>query len=168
MSNSNHSETASNQAVDVHTWLRGEGGVQQQQNEGHERLRQQPSHVSEGNERVRQLNERSSRRDNEPSLRLGSATNATSGSTLSLVPPNEQKQSNSGGIVYTNLDNLERTIRLQQERLLREREEERLMTRPKFSAPPPPNHHWHCPQVMSWQHRLEGRVTGTPAAPGSG
>ena len=139
-SNSNHSETASNQAVDVHTWLRGEGGMQQQQNEGHERLRQQPSHVSEGNERVRQLNERSSRRDNEPSLRLGSATNATSGSTLSLVPPNEQKQSNSGGIVYTNLDNLERTIRLQQERLLREREEERLMTRPKFSAPPPPNH----------------------------
>ena len=138
-SNSNHSETASNQAVDVHTWLRGEGGMQQQQNEGHERLRQQPSHVSEGNERVRQLNERSSRRDNEPSLRLGSATNATSGSTLSLVPPNEQKQSNSGGIVYTNLDNLERTIRLQQERLLREREEERLM-RPKFSAPPPPNH----------------------------
>ena len=42
--------------------------------------------------------------------------------------------------MYTNLDNLERTIRLQQERLLREREEERLMTRPKFSAPPPPNH----------------------------
>jgi len=135
-SNSNHSETPSNQAVDVHTWLRGEGGLQQQ-NEGHERLRQQPSHAADGNERVRQMNERSSRRDNEPSLRLG-ATNATSGSTLSLVPPNlEQKQ--GSGIVYTNLDNLERTIRLQQERLLREREEERL-TRPKFSAPPPPSH----------------------------
>merc|ERR1719367_433413 len=86
------------------------------------------------------MNERSSRRDNEPSLRLGATNAMASGSTLSLVPANmEQKQSSSGGIVYTNLDNLERTIRLQQERLLREREEERLM-RPKFSAPPPPNH----------------------------
>ena len=86
---------------------------------------------------MRQSNERPTRRENEPSLRLG-ATNASSGSTLSLLPPNEQKP--SSGIVYTNLDNLERTIRLQQERLLREREEERLMMRPKFSAPPPPNH----------------------------
>ena len=68
----------------------------------------------------------------EPSLRLGAGQRA--GSTLSLVVP----ERNNGGIVYTNLDNLERTIRLQQERLLREREEERL--RPKFSAPPPPCH----------------------------
>ena len=134
-SNSNHSETASNnQAAD--TWLRGEGALQQQ-NECHERLRQQPVQPPEGNQRVRQSNERPTRRENEPSLRLG-ATNASSGSTLSLLPPNEQKP--SSGIVYTNLDNLERTIRLQQERLLREREEERLMMRPKFSAPPPPNH----------------------------
>merc|ERR550525_644682 len=64
---------------------------------------------------------------------------SSSGSTLSLVPPCVEQKQNNGGIVYTNLDNLERTIRLQQERLLREREEERLL-RPKFSAPPPPSH----------------------------
>ena len=133
-SNSNHSES-NNQVVDVHTWLRTES---QPQNEGHERLQQPP--LPEGIERTRQLNEngRSTTRENEPSLRLGS-TNTSSGSTLSLVPPCAEQKQNNGGIVYTNLDNLERTIRLQQERLLREREEERLL-RPRFSAPPPPSH----------------------------
>ena len=80
----------------------------------------------------------------EPSLRLESQR--AQGSTLSLVSSEKTNPSVSSGMTYTNLNNLKRTIRLQQEQLLKEREEERLRSREeerrgtdRFSVPPPPS-----------------------------
>jgi len=83
----------------------------------------------------------------EPSLRINTG-NHPSGSTLSLVVGNYSHSSNSNksaktkcalpadnGIVYTNMDNLERTIQAQQEKLLNQ-----INKNPKFIAPPPPMH----------------------------
>jgi len=84
---------------------------------------------------------------NEPSLRINT-NNHPSGSTLSLVVANYSHSSSSSksaktksgppadnGIVYTNMDNLERTIQAQQEKLLNQ-----INQKPKFIAPPPPVH----------------------------
>eukprot|EP00092_Neocalanus_flemingeri_P010181 GFUD01010971.1.p1 GENE.GFUD01010971.1~~GFUD01010971.1.p1 ORF type:complete len:726 (-),score=125.32 GFUD01010971.1:75-2252(-) len=104
----------------------------------------------------------------EPSLRLNTG-NQTGGSTLSLVIANSSHSNTSHsnksakiqsmppadtGIVYTNIDNLERTIRAQQEKLLNQ-----VNQKPKFIAPPPPlhppptpNHHEQSTSFMT-DHR---------------
>ena len=65
------------------------------------------------------------------SLRLQAAANSQ-GSSLTLVSSRDQaKDKHNPEIVYTNINNLERTIRAQQERLLASRQ-------PQFRAPPPP------------------------------
>ena len=67
------------------------------------------------------------------SLRLHPAANSQ-GSSLTLVNSGElAKDKHNPEIVYTNINNLERTIRAQQERLLASRQ-------PQFRAPPPPQH----------------------------
>ena len=67
------------------------------------------------------------------SLRLQPAANSQ-GSSLTLVSSGDQaKDKHNPEIVYTNINNLERTIRAQQERLLASRQ-------PQFQAPPPPQH----------------------------
>eukprot|EP00090_Calanus_glacialis_P000236 TRINITY_DN10158_c0_g1_i1.p1 TRINITY_DN10158_c0_g1~~TRINITY_DN10158_c0_g1_i1.p1 ORF type:complete len:718 (-),score=134.38 TRINITY_DN10158_c0_g1_i1:87-2240(-) len=122
----------------------------------------------------------------EPSLRLNSS-NHPSGSTLSLVVANSSHSSNSNksaktmsappadsGIVYTNIDNLERTIRAQQEKLLNQ-----INQQPKFIAPPPPmhpppspNHHEQSTSFMTdqadhrendsnWEWKIKVRPDGT-------
>ena len=65
------------------------------------------------------------------SLRLHAAANSQ-GSSLTLVSSRDQaKDKHNPEIVYTNINNLEKTIRAQQERLLASRQ-------PQFRAPPPP------------------------------
>merc|ERR1712106_85961 len=83
----------------------------------------------------------------EPILRLDTS-NLPVGSTLSLVVANSSDSSytnkyaktkclppTDNGIVYTNIDNLERTIMAQQDKLLNQ-----INQKPKFIAPPPPMH----------------------------
>merc|ERR1711892_666744 len=81
----------------------------------------------------------------EPNLRLDTSNHSTE-STLSLCVSNSSYSSESNksaktkclppaddGIVYTNFDNLERTIMAQQEKLLNQ-----MNQKPTFIAPPPP------------------------------
>jgi len=83
----------------------------------------------------------------ESSLRLHSASHSN-GSNLTFIAASPSHSNNSNktakseseptadfGIVYTNIDNLERTIRDQQEKLLNQ-----INQKPKFIAPPPPMH----------------------------
>jgi len=113
----------------------------------------------------------------EPSMRLNSSNHPT-GSTLSLVVSNSSETKYSptadNGIVYTNFDNLERTIRVQQEKLLNQ-----INQKPKFIAPPPPmhpppspNHHKQSTSFMTdqpdhrekdsnWEWKIKVRPDGT-------
>jgi len=121
----------------------------------------------------------------EHSLRLNTS-NHPSGSTLSLVIANSSHSTNNSnksavtistppadtGIVYTNIDNLERTIRAQQEKLLNQ-----VNQKPKFIAPPPPlhppptlNHHEQSTSFMTdhrdntdsnWEWKIKVRPDGT-------
>ena len=82
------------------------------------------------------------------SLRLHPAANSR-GSSLTLVSSSEQsKDKHSAEIVYTNINNLERTIRDQQERL-RSAVSSR---QPQFTAPPPPGHPPPGPEESREQH----------------
>ena len=120
----------------------------------------------------------------EPSLRLNTG-NHHSGSTLSLVIANSSHSINSHksgktmsappadtGIVYTNIDNLERTMLAQQEKLLNQ-----VNQKPQFIAPPPPqhpppstNHHEQSTSFMTdhrentesnWEWKIKVRPDGT-------
>merc|ERR1719471_1005988 len=63
------------------------------------------------------------------SLRLTSSSVVGGGSSLTLVPPSKP----SSDIMYTNINNLQRTMRDQQEALLHQ------LHQPQFVAPPPPS-----------------------------
>ena len=135
-SNSNHNSGEDGAVREGdHTWLR----------EAKSRTEERGQKRAEDNRNQRTTQSESRGQRIEPSLRLGSQR--AQGSTLSLVPSEKTSPSVSSGVTYTNLDNLKRTIRLQQEGLLRERKEERLRSSEeerrgtaRFSVPPPPSH----------------------------
>jgi len=113
----------------------------------------------------------------EPSMRLNS-NNLSAGSTLSLVVSNSSETKYSptvdNGTVYTKVDNLERTIRTQQEKLLNQ-----INQKPKFITPPPPmqpppslNHHEQSTSLMTdkpdhrekdsnWEWKIKVKPDGT-------